>query len=976
MANGNQRAQQNTALLDYPPLLEAMHRWDQQKKLEMAAAVGGEDFARRSLPRPPTPIDRNALRLDAIEVLNELAKTESQLAKNVQPSNPAALLNAILDYYGTVANAEASSIGSVNSARVRQWGDLTRDASKRLTEIEEQRNAEVDAAAQGEIAEMAGLLAASGEAPESEFSTMFLDTIARAPEDQQMARLSYLRRLTGYDEASLTELARRGSAGLSEDQLDVAMGRLPERAANLQAREMGARRDLQEAGQHLDQIFGGTGRMARLGNNFLEQLTGALFGGDDVDGDTIARLLGMTGLEEVPESASGAQARSIIEDMLDFPDVDAWHTSLGWEQEVMHGSGAEHDMFVEFARQRGYDAENDPRGTFNRLAAEYRASTAQESRSSDLNWAYNVLHGNIPARARDFLKANWIRAREMFQGWPGVPGDDDWARLVAEKEGRPLEEVQADHRARREQHNARQATLQEQGREEAQRQPGETIQQQQQAGELQPEGAVPAPPAAGEPAAPPAPPAEAAVPEAPFDPASIPNMAELQQAARELRDEGAFGTMLASGEQLTDDAIVDYVQEHYPDTPREAITWAMANPDAALGRTGSDGWADYTLHQDGRITFTHPTSGQEVTVTERQSGPYWAIRAKAFGDEVPEAHRQSVEAAHQRNVVAPQQAQERQVREGISGPRGEEKTWVPTKADGSEGFYEVRRPDGAVMYLGSDEETIISNPEAIRALNRKKSGTAGGAELNIPELRLPRRVETAEAPAPAEVPAEPQANLSPGFFESLPAAPQAAPAQAAPQVEPAATPAPEPAPEPTKTPRPVVGPRPATESGRSAQAETPSGGGGFASFIESAASQAEGEPAEDGEAVASAGAPLQEPAPAEEPVEREQEEEEAPQQAVAAAPPPSVGPRQEQMPAATPSAAPKTAPGVTSFEAQAHNITPASPSAMAASVPSLSMASGATGRASSPRAQYGRAKMDALTESLRQRMEQQQPVVG
>ena len=65
-------------------------------------------------------------------------------------------------------------------------------------------------------------------------------------------------------------------------------------------------------------------------------------------------------------------------------------------------------------------------------------------------------------------------------------------------------------------------------------------------------------------------------------------------------------------------------------------------------------------------------------------------------------------------------------------------------------------------------------------------------------------------------------------------------------------------------------------------------------------------------------------------------------------------------------------PGMTAFEAQAHNITPASPSAMAASVPSLSMASGAQGQTDSPRARYNKRKTQALTNSLQQRLQREQ----
>ena len=76
------------------------------------------------------------------------------------------------------------------------------------------------------------------------------------------------------------------------------------------------------------------------------------------------------------------------------------------------------------------------------------------------------------------------------------------------------------------------------------------------------------------------------------------------------------------------------------------------------------------------------------------------------------------------------------------------------------------------------------------------------------------------------------------------------------------------------------------------------------------------------------------------------------------------------------SAQPKSAPGVTAFEAQSHGIKPHSTSAQAAFPPGMAMATGPTGSATSPRARYSQALRESIARTMMEKQQQEQPVVG
>ena len=1170
MATPEETAERNIRVSDFPALLDAMHSWDQARGFERAQSID-PNFQRR-LPERTAPVDRQQLRIDAAKILHQLGETEAKIAKNLQPTNPAALFNAVLDYYASLATAEAQGMSGVQRTKASGMATMASNAQTRLAAIETRRNASIPATAFEEIDIMASMLLQGGNAPTSEFSDKFSEFIMSQPDDQQQARLNALKRESGLRETDLIRIARAfvPAEGVTDQDWDRRLGRLAQTSTELSRTEDAARDEMREAVNQLNSTFGGLGRTAGLGQDWISTMFELILGGDEVDGDQVARLLGMTGLDEVPESGQRAQINKIVEDMLAAAAVEdeVWNTMMGWENDIMHGSGAEHDAFVEFAAARDYDWESDPRGTFRRLKAEYLATLSENDTEARVKWAQGVLSGEIPARTRDIRRANWIKATEWLQGILPGGGKNDWARIQAAREGRPEEEVRAENDASAQRHADRGVSLDDQIESDAapevsdrvettptegaltETTPTETTPEQPSESDLRSNAAamniqrnadsvgeairfgsgrtylvpggngqlhhflgdgrslVPVDPQWGERGA-------------PFDPSTVSNMEELKQVARELRDEGALGAKLEGGESLTDDDIVDYIQEHFPDTSREAIVWAMANPD----RTGSDNWADYTLHSDGRITFTHPgpgeEKGQEYTVTERQAGPYWAIRNKAFGDEIPQERQAAVDSANLRQET--RRAAEREADEPAPEPTTPSSSYAQrirelSHAQGRRQAEEAARADAppptlydravainAALEAGGpppeesdqaqairlgfyrthtssrpgqlSEDTYETNPRlfsksgpeqvyehgypqpgmvtyergigdrerGLRDLERIAKEMREGGESEVARVR---REYGTSVPPQRQTPAPPPTPEQPGGLEvdlgQLGAAPtgevveEAAPAPVVPEEElaapiPESDPIEQPSVEGSQAPTPEeeaalldmaqrgVGrtgsvepnpefalpesgpeilpdpgeisegdtgrsPRdtglPESEAGDTGLGVSGTGdtGGGLSQLAALGGDTDEEDTDEGEEDAGEEGAAPAGRAP-------EQPEFGPGQPGYMPDPPPlqpapipagggvGLAPAEPPVEQAASAGQPKRVskpPGVTAFEAQAHNITPASPSAMAASVPSLSMASGAQGQTDSPRARYNKRKTQALTDSLQQRLQKEQ----
>ena len=713
--NRREQMRRNSMLLNYPGLAQDFLDYERAAEYERLTNIRGTEWARNNLPSSPA-FDLLEAQHKAGKLLIEAAKAENDLVKNMQPQNKGEVFKAILNYSDSIHGSRASATGGVAQAGIRAESAMAGKAFDQLVALDQAENDGVGTALPDLISMnvmlggISGQLSPDNRAEAQAFAEAFHKQVAQAPDaDQAALRLTKLSTLSGLSPAQLQEIAVYGSTDTIIAEIQGMGGEITNRAADRIARRAQAETQAASHIQKMRRHAAATRDPEVMG--MIDRLWGPLITGEGLEDvtpeqmDYMLETLGLQGgLETIPESATQDQLRQLAADMVKVPASVALENSIVIGRKII----ASDDM-RQWAAQRGYNLDADPGAVFQRGRQERKARKGEGADYEQATWAYNVNNGIIPASLGQRLAAKWIQGREMLDGfWGEVFSENTYARVVADKEGKTVGQVIAENTQQIEQARAQGLLTDTNPPVVAVATQGTPEDQQIVATAMEETPAAIEATSVEEEAA--AAPAEA----------EMTGMDALWETARKAK-EGARSTVMAGGANINPLLLVEAVQQEHPEASQEEVVAALEGSEA---RTGTDGWAEYTLHPDGRITFTNPSTGREQTVTERQAGAYWAIREKAFGEQLSGQQRAAVSQA--------QQGRERRSRE----------------IDPNNPYWPPGVPTRAEAFEGSESDKRRFNDWAAKSANAP--GTPGSEEWNAWAKGQPEFIGTNLGVSPEE----------------------------------------------------------------------------------------------------------------------------------------------------------------------------------------------------------------------------------
>ena len=348
-----------------------------------ALGVGGQ-AARDEYGVSPEPRDELAIQQMAGDFLIKVGEMEAGQA------SPIDVLKPILDLYGTLATAEANSLGGV--ARAKAAGAATR-LNAEVTAMGNTAAAMRESILDSDFGPLNGLVSAvqTGQYGAAfEFGT---DLIANADPSRQLHNLMYASTRAGVSpEEFLSVLENRTSPGADSSAWTVGIGNLS-RTATLQYEEsIASQRRLIEAQEELDEVMGGLGGTGREAQQLLRGVVGNLFGPDGVN---IAELHAMAGIgprewAEItanPETLNTSQRlRNVAESLLGSKTPEPWQTDQEARAAVMA-----HPGYRPWAEANGYDP--GAQSTFVELVDTWNRNQSAEQKNESIIKAFNTISG-------------------------------------------------------------------------------------------------------------------------------------------------------------------------------------------------------------------------------------------------------------------------------------------------------------------------------------------------------------------------------------------------------------------------------------------------------------------------------------------------------------------------------------------------------------------------------------------------------
>ena len=370
-----------------------------------ALGVGGQ-AARDEYGYSPEPIDERAARESATGFLIELAKLEND------QSSPIDVLEPILDLYGTLGQAEAQGMSSVQREKAAMATGLVRDIEQRLRDVQAVRIGTIPASAYGGDTGLDAIvdMVNSGREWGASFDAA-RETIAGAAPQNQIAMLLHVSSSTGISPEDLVfQWQQSGSSG-GRGRLGTGFERMAQSVTASYVQERQLEQQLLGAVGEMDRIFGGLGPVGRRGESFLLAVTQNLFGEGGVNMQGLQELAGLSprGLDEIeanPRTLTNTQrGRSVVEDLLDFNQVEPWQT----EQQA-RAAFVNHPGYRPWAEAHGFDPDSPE--TFRFAVDEYNRRQTHEGRSTAVSQAFETLNGiRAYPTIRDKAWAQYIRMR-------------------------------------------------------------------------------------------------------------------------------------------------------------------------------------------------------------------------------------------------------------------------------------------------------------------------------------------------------------------------------------------------------------------------------------------------------------------------------------------------------------------------------------------------------------------------------------